>query len=197
MLNLKEVIAHVRRPYMSGIDRSADRVNASHEFFTPTDMLIKINDWLDLYDESLFTVSTKKFLDHSCGDGQILTEVLIRKLESLGKEEITDIEFEQALSTIYGVELMIDNVDLCRERLLCGSKDPAHIAIVTRQIVCYNSLDYDYKFARRKTKEIKHEISERKEAERAKKKAEIEKAEQEVIAKRVALFNTAKAKKKL
>jgi hypothetical protein len=160
-------------------------------------MLIKINDWLDLYDESLFTVSTKKFLDHSCGDGQILTEVLIRKLESLGKEEITDIEFEQALSTIYGVELMIDNVDLCRERLLCGSKDPAHIAIVTRQIVCYNSLDYDYKFARRKTKEIKHEISERKEAERAKKKAEIEKAEQEVIAKRVALFNTAKAKKKL
>jgi hypothetical protein len=144
MLNLKEVIAHARRPYMSGIDRSADRVNASHEFFTPTDMLIKINDWLDSYDESLFTVSTKKFLDHSCGDGQILTEVLIRKLKSLNKEEITDIEFEQALSTIYGVDLMIDNVDICRERLLCGQE---HLRpIVEKNIQCRDALKFGYNF---------------------------------------------------
>jgi hypothetical protein len=52
--------------------------------------------------------------------------------------------FEQALQTIYGVDLMPDNVDLCRERLLCGRSDLAHI--VKRNIVCHDALTYDYSF---------------------------------------------------
>ena len=52
--------------------------------------------------------------------------------------------FEQALQTIYGVDLMQDNVDLCRERLLCGRKDLRHI--VERNIVCHDALTYDYSF---------------------------------------------------
>ena len=141
---------------MSGITRSEDRVNATHEFFTPSDILIKINDWLDSYDQSLFIDSTNTFLDHSCGDGQILTEVLLRKLESLDKEEITDSEFEQALSTIYGVDLMIDNVDLCRERLLVGQEQFRHI--VEQNIQCRDALKFGYNFepmgpARRNTEE--------------------------------------------
>jgi hypothetical protein len=93
--------------------------------------------------------------------------------------------FEQALSTIYGVDLMIDNVDLCRERLLCGREDLRHI--VEKNIVCYNGLEYDFKFARRKKIEVKHEKEERKKAEQARKKAEKEaeaarkKAEKEKI----------------
>ena len=59
MLNLEKIVNHIRRPYMSGITRSPDRVNTTHEFFTPTDILIKINDWLDSYDPSLFTDPTK------------------------------------------------------------------------------------------------------------------------------------------
>jgi hypothetical protein len=39
---------------------------------------------------------------------------------------------------------MQDNVDLCRERLLCGRTDLAHI--VERNIVCNNALTYDYSF---------------------------------------------------
>ena len=66
-----------------------------------------------------------------------MSEVLIRKLEN-------GIDFEQALSTIYGVDLMQDNVDLCRERLLCGREDLRHI--VEQNIVCADALRYHYRF---------------------------------------------------
>jgi hypothetical protein len=79
----------------------------------------------------------KTFLDPTCGDGQFLGEVLIRKLEN-------SIPFEEALSTIYGVDLMQDNVDLCRERLLCGREDLRHI--VERNIVCADAIEYNYTF---------------------------------------------------
>ena len=52
--------------------------------------------------------------------------------------------FEQALSTIYGVDLMPDNVNLCKERLLCGQKQYQHI--VDKNIVCADGLKYDYLF---------------------------------------------------
>ena len=69
--------------------------------------------------------------------GQWLGEVLIRKIEN-------GIDFETALSTIYGVDLMQDNVDLCRERLLCGREDLRHI--VEQNIVCADGLRYHYRF---------------------------------------------------
>jgi hypothetical protein len=67
---------------------------------------------------------------------------------------------------------MIDNIYLCRERLLCGQENLRHI--VEKNIVCYNGLEYDYEFARRKKIEIKHELNERKKVERARKKTEKE-----------------------
>jgi hypothetical protein len=84
-----------------------------------------------------FQDPAKTFLDNSCGDGQFLGEVLIRKMENGSTLEL-------ALQTIYGVDLMEDNVDLCRERLLCGRTDLAHI--VERNIVCHDALTYDYSF---------------------------------------------------
>jgi hypothetical protein len=84
-----------------------------------------------------FQDPAKTFLDPSCGDGQFLGEVLIRKMQNGST-------FEQALSTIYGVDLMQDNVNECRKRLLCGRTDLAHI--VERNIVCHDALTYDYSF---------------------------------------------------
>jgi hypothetical protein len=92
---------------------------------------------LDSLPNELFADSTKTFVDPSCGDGQFLGEVLIRKIA-------TGIDFETALGTIYGVDIMQDNVDLCRERLLCGRQDLRHV--VERNIVCANSLEYGYRF---------------------------------------------------
>lgn len=119
---------------MSGIDRDKVRTRQTGEVFTPTELVQEI---LDQLPQDQFTDSNKTFIDPSCGDGQFLSEVLIRKVENGST-------FEQALSTIYGVDIMKDNVDVCRDRLLCGQEQFRHI--VEKNIVCANALDYDYSF---------------------------------------------------
>ena len=122
------------REYMGGVDRGQSRIKSNGEFFTPTPLVEEI---LDKMDAKLFVDPSSTFLDNSCGDGQFLASVLYRKL-------INGIDFETALSTVYGVDLMQDNVDECRKRLLCGRTDLAHI--VERNIVCHDALTYDYSF---------------------------------------------------
>jgi type I restriction-modification system DNA methylase subunit len=132
---LSKIHSHLfERTYMSGVDREHSRVKATGEVFTPTPLVEEI---LDKMDPLLFTNSEKTFLDPACGDGQFLASVLYRKLQN-------GIDFETALSTIYGVDLMSDNVDLCRERLLCGREDLRHI--VEKNIVCADGLRYHYRF---------------------------------------------------
>ena len=132
---MNDIIEHIRnRAYMSGIERDKARIKATGEVFTPTPLVQEI---LDTFDQTVFLDSSKTFLDPTCGDGQFLGEVLIRKVEN-------GINFETALSTIYGVDLMEDNVELCRERLLCGREDLRHI--VEQNIVCADALRYHYRF---------------------------------------------------
>jgi type I restriction-modification system DNA methylase subunit len=132
---LSEVVDHIQnRTYMSGVQRTQARVKSTGEVFTPTEL---VREMLEQIPIDQFQDPAKTFLDNSCGDGQFLGEVLIRKMENGST-------FEQALQTIYGVDLMQDNVDLCRERLLCGRTDLAHI--VERNIVCHDALTYDYSF---------------------------------------------------
>jgi type I restriction-modification system DNA methylase subunit len=132
---LSNIIDHIRNlSYMSGVDREKTRVKATGEVFTPTPLVQEV---LDQLPQDQFTDTTKTFLDPSCGDGQFLGEALIRKMENGST-------FEQALSTIYGVDLMQDNVELCRERLLCGREDLRHI--VEQNIVCADGLRYHYRF---------------------------------------------------
>jgi len=130
-----DIINHARnREYMSGVEREKTRVKATGEVFTPTPLVQEI---LDQLPKELFTDPIKTYLDPSCGDGQFLSEVLIRKVEN-GQD------FESALSTIYGVDLMPDNVKLCADRLLCGREDLRHI--VEQNIVCADALRYHYRF---------------------------------------------------
>lgn len=134
-MDISKYIKHLRdREYMSGIERERSRVKATGEVFTPTPLVQEV---LDQLDQESFRIPGHTFLDPSCGDGQFLSEVLIRKLES-GQE------FGVALESIYGVDLMQDNVNLCRERLLCGHEEFRHI--VERNIVCHDALTYDYSF---------------------------------------------------
>jgi type I restriction-modification system DNA methylase subunit len=134
-MSLKEIINHIRnRSYMSGVERNKLRIKSTGEIFTPTLLVQEILDKLPL---ELFTDTTKTYLDPSCGDGQFLGEILIRKIEN-------GIDFEQALKTIYGVDIMQDNIDLCRERLLCGQE---HLRpVVEQNIVCADALKYHYRF---------------------------------------------------
>lgn len=133
--SLNRVIKHCRnRGYMTGTQRDALRIKTTGEIFTPTPLVQEV---LDKLPNESFSDPSKTFLDPSCGDGQFLSEVLIRKMEHGST-------FEQALSTIYGVELMPDNRALCVERLLCGHEE--YRGLVEAHIVCADALTYDYAF---------------------------------------------------
>lgn len=119
---------------MSGVQRTQSRVKSTGEVFTPTEL---VREMLEQIPIDQFQDPTKTFLDNSCGDGQFLGEVLIRKMENGST-------LEQALQTIYGVDLMQDNVDLCRNRLLCGREELR--PIVEQNIVCADALRYHYRF---------------------------------------------------
>ena len=135
---LSKYISHSRdREYMSGIERDELRVKQTAEVFTPTDDVRKI---LNEYPINLFTDINKTFLDNSCGDGQFLSEVIIRKMEQ------SNCTLEQALSTTYGVELMEDNVKLCKERLAGPNPTQEILDILDKNIVCADALTYDYSF---------------------------------------------------
>jgi hypothetical protein len=122
---------------MSGIERDRLRVKETAEVFTPTPLVQEI---LNKLPQELFEDSTKTFLDPSCGDGQFLSEVVIRKMER------SNCTLEQALSTTYGVELMEDNVKLCKERLAGPNPTQEIWDILDKNIVCADALKYDYSF---------------------------------------------------
>ena len=122
---------------MGGIDRDKLRVKETAEVFTPTPL---VQEMLDNLPQDLFEDPTKTFLDPSCGDGQFLSEVVIRKMG------ISGCTLEQALSTTYGVELMEDNVKLCKERLAGPNPTQEILDILDKNIVCADALKYDYSF---------------------------------------------------
>lgn len=128
------------REYMSGVDRDKLRIKQTAEVFTPTPLVQEMLDKLEESDPTLFSDPTKTFLDNSCGDGQFLSEVVIRKIERSG------CSLEQALKTTYGVDLMEDNVIECRKRLSGPEPTPEILEIVNKNIVCHDALTYDYSF---------------------------------------------------
>jgi hypothetical protein len=75
----------------------------------------------DLVEQECLRIDSR-FLEPACGDGNFLTEVLRRKLLTVAKSySKEDINFELysilAVSSLYGVDLLQDNVARCRERL--------------------------------------------------------------------------------
>lgn len=142
MITIEQVISHCRdRDYMGGIERDRTRIKSTSEVFTPTDLVkTLLNDFVD--EGSIL----EDFLDPSCGDGQILSEILIKKMEA-------GMTHEDALRTIYGVDIMPDNIEECQDRLLCGQE---HLRdIVEQNMVCHNALTYDYAFKKPKKKSSK------------------------------------------
>lgn len=118
----------------SQLQRSDDRQEELGEVFTPTKIVLDILEELsdDHWEDG------KTFLDPTCGNGQFLTSIAIIKKE-LGHSSI--------LSSIYGVDLMEDNVSECKERLLAIAGDTkTNRDILDANILCKDGLEYDYSF---------------------------------------------------
>ena len=77
---------------------------------------------LDLVKEETERIDSR-FLEPACGTGNFLVEILNRKMEAVRKKFSRnryeyDLASAQAVSSMYGVELLPDNVETCRKRLL-------------------------------------------------------------------------------
>ena len=97
--------------YMGEITRERYRVKQTGEVFTPTELVIEIVQQMDIDQFA----PTKTVIDPACGDGQFLIVALGIKMFHFGMSR------EDALKDIYGVDIMRDNVDLCKRRLGGGN----------------------------------------------------------------------------
>jgi len=64
-----------------------------------------------------------RFLEPACGTGNFLAEVLLRKFSTIAnKKNLTPVEVERntilAVTSLYGIEILQDNLIKCRKRLL-------------------------------------------------------------------------------
>lgn len=81
----------------------------------------EVNAMLDLVERETERIESR-FLEPACGTGNFLSEILRRKLEVVQKRYAkSQFDFERsavlAVSSIYGIDILEDNVLHCRERL--------------------------------------------------------------------------------
>ena len=98
--------------------KSRERVTQHGEVFTAER---EVNAMLDLVKDETERIDSR-FLEPACGDGNFLAEILRRKLGVVNKQYGRNLpDYEKysilALSSIYGVDLLEDNIEYCRERL--------------------------------------------------------------------------------
>lgn len=81
----------------------------------------EVNAMLDLVKQETERIDSR-FLEPACGTGNFLTEILKRKLNIVkDKYRNSQLEYERnvvlAVSSIYGIDVLEDNVQQCRHRL--------------------------------------------------------------------------------
>ncbi len=136
--------------------KSKQRVADHGEVFTAEH---EVKAMCDLVKQETERIDSR-FLEPACGDGNFLSEILTRKLIIVkNKYKKSSYDYERnsllALSSIYGVDILLDNAIACRKRLftiwdkeykkVCKkecSDDTREAAkfILSRNIVCGNAL---------------------------------------------------------
>ena len=105
--------------------KSKERVAERGEVFTAER---EVNAMLDLVKQETERIDSR-FLEPACGTGNFLVEILRRKLDVIWQNNTnlygrnmdhnqTDCQLVQAVGSIYGIDIMQDNLEECRERLL-------------------------------------------------------------------------------
>ena len=96
-----------------------NKIDEFGEVFTSTK---EVNGMLDIVDGETRRLDST-FLEPACGDGNFLAEVLDRKLKSIkSRNKITKLDYQIdifiVVSSLYGIDIQIENVARCKERLL-------------------------------------------------------------------------------
>ena len=104
--------------------KSKERVAEHGEVFTAER---EVNAMLDLVKQETERIDSR-FLEPACGNGNFLVEILRRKLNVIQRTndlphgsrtsfDKANCELVQAVGSMYGIDIMQDNVDECRQRL--------------------------------------------------------------------------------
>jgi len=99
--------------------KSKERVAEHGEVFTPPHL---VEAMLDLVKDETQRIDSR-FLEPACGSGNFLIKILQRKLDAVN-EKYGQSDFENrhysllAVMSIYGIELLPDNIAECRENVL-------------------------------------------------------------------------------
>ena len=120
--------------------KSRQRVADHGEVFTNPR---EVNAMLDLVRDESFRLDSR-FLEPACGDGNFLIEILRRKLSLLSSvKSQTEWEFKSliAVGSCYGIDILPDNAEACRQRLLDYVISQHHGSVVA-DAPYYKSLDY-------------------------------------------------------
>ena len=115
--------------------------NGTQEFYTPYPIVKKMCDKIS--DEDWQNPS-KTFLEPCCGNGNFIIYIIWNRIQHC-------IDWKTALETLYGVELMQDNVDETKERIIDllnklnieYDKDVAY-EIMNRNIVCSDFFKWNF-----------------------------------------------------
>ena len=136
--------------------KSKERVRAHGEVFTAER---EVRAMCDLVKDETERIDSR-FLEPACGDGNFLAEILMRKLAVVKRKYgRSHLDYEKnavlAASSIYGVDILIDNVLACRARMFaiwdkeykavckkdCNNQTREAVKfILSRNIVCGNAL---------------------------------------------------------
>lgn len=98
--------------------KSKKRINDHGEVFTAKR---EVNAMLDLVKRETERIGSR-FLEPACGTGNFMTEILKRKISIIEKRyKKSQLEYERysilAVGSIYGIDLLEDNIESARERL--------------------------------------------------------------------------------
>ena len=139
MITLQQLIDNYTS---SNTDTRLKRRKKTGEFYTPYSIIKKM---MDKIEPEMWEDPTKTFLDPAMGNGNIILGILYRRIAEYG------IDWRTTLETLYGVELMQDNVDETKERIIDlfdklnieYDKDVAY-EIMNRNLVCSDFFEWDF-----------------------------------------------------
>jgi plasmid stability protein len=135
---VKQILKEIVKAYKSPpeiVARRKGRQDETAEVFTPTKL---VNEMLDHLPPEAWEEGKTYLNPAGSGNGQFEAEILRRKM---------DLGHKNPLSTIYSVDIMPDNIEETRQRLLDIAGDtPENRKTVQSNIALADGLNYDFEF---------------------------------------------------